>query len=78
MAKQEKTFEESLNELEKVASEIEKGDLTLEQAIAEFEKGIQLSKECSEKLDQAEKRINMLVQGENDTMEEVPFTAEQN
>ncbi len=57
----DKSFEESLAELEKIATEIEKGDLGLEQAISEFEKGIKLSKECSEKLDDAEKRINILV-----------------
>ena len=57
----DKSFEESLAELEKIATEIEKGDIGLEQAISEFEKGIKLSKECSEKLDDAEKRINILV-----------------
>ena len=56
-----KTFEESLNELEKIASNLENGDLGLDEAINEFEKGITLSKECSKKIDEAEKRINILV-----------------
>lgn len=73
----DKSFEESLAELEKIATEIEKGDLGLEQAISEFEKGIKLSKECSEKLDDAEKRINILVKNENGEMSEEEFEQEQ-
>ncbi len=72
----DKSFEESLAELEKIATEIEKGDLGLEQAISEFEKGIKLSKECSEKLDDAEKRINILVKNENGEMTEEEFEQE--
>ena len=72
----DKSFEESLAELEKIATEIEKGDLGLEQAISEFEKGIKLSKECSEKLDDAEKRINILVKNENGEMAEEEFEQE--
>lgn len=74
--KKEKTFEESLNELEKIAQNIESGNLNLEQAIAEFEKGIKLSKECTEILDEAEKKINILVQGENGNLVEENFTQE--
>lgn len=72
-----KTFEESLNELEKIASNLESGDLGLDEAIKEFEKGITLSKECSKKLDEAEKRINILVQGEDGELKEESFTAEE-
>ena len=68
-----KSFEESLDELEKIANNLENGDLGLDEAINEFEKGIKLSKECSEKLDEAEKRINILVQGENDELKEEKF-----
>lgn len=71
-----KTFEESLNELEKVAQNLERGDLSLDAAIAEFEKGMKLSKECSEKLEQAEKRINILVKNENGEIEEQKFEQE--
>lgn len=68
-----KTFEESLEELEKIALKLERGDLKLEDSIAEFEKGMKLAKECSEKLDDAEKRINILVQNENGELVEEPF-----
>lgn len=72
----EKTFEESLSELELIAQNIERGELSLEEAILEFEKGIKLSKECTEKLEQAEKRINMLVKNENGQLEEQKFEQE--
>lgn len=73
---EEKTFEQSLNELEKIATELEKGDLSLEDAISMFENGMKLSKECSEKLDKAEKRINILVQNENGEILEESFEVE--
>jgi len=69
------TFEKSLEELENIANELERGNLSLEKSIETFEKGIKLSKECSEKLDKAEKRINILVQTENG-LEEENFLAE--
>ncbi len=71
-----KTFEESLNELEKIASDLERGDLNLEDAIKKFETGMKLSKECSEKLENAEKRINILVQNENGELKEENFEVE--
>lgn len=73
----EKSFEESLGELEKIASNLESGELGLDEAIAEFEKGIKLSKECSQKLDEAEKKINILVQNENGELSEENFVAEE-
>jgi len=70
------TFENSLEELENIANELERGNLSLEKSIETFEKGIKLSKECSEKLDKAEKKINILVQTENGLQEE-NFLAEE-
>ena len=72
-----KTFEESLSELEQIATNLESGNLGLDEAIKEFEKGIKLSKECSQKLDEAEKKINILVQGENGELKEENFIAEE-
>lgn len=70
----ENTFEQSLKELEQVVLELEKGDLTLDKAIDSFEKGIALSKLCGKKLDEAEKKINILVKKE-DTIQEETFVA---
>lgn len=75
--KEEKTFEENLKELEDIATKLESGDLGLDDAIKEFEKGIKLSKECSNKLDKAEKKINILVQGEDGKLEEENFVSEE-
>lgn len=66
----EKSFEEDLNELEKIAQNLESGNLNLDQAIKEFEKGIKLSKKCTEKLEKAEKKINMLVEEDGSIREE--------
>jgi exodeoxyribonuclease VII small subunit len=73
---EEKTFEQSLTELEAVAYELEKGDLSLEKALEQFEKGIVLSKECNQKLEKAEKKINILVQ-EDEVIKEEPFVSEE-
>lgn len=69
----EKTFEETIKELEQVVNELEKGDLSLDAAIEKFENGIKLSKECESKLDSAEKKINVLVNGDG-KLEEAPFS----
>lgn len=69
----EKTFEETMKELEQVVAELEKGDLNLDAAISKFESGIKLSKECESKLDSAEKKINILVNGDG-ILEEAPFS----
>ena len=66
-----KSFEDSLKELEEVAIKLETGNLGLDEAIEEFEKGMKLSKECTKKLDEAEKKINILVEDANgDVIEE--------
>lgn len=71
---QEVSLEEKLKELEKIAAQIELSDLSLEEAINKFEQGIKLSKECSDILDSAEKRINILVKNdENGNYEEQAF-----
>ena len=69
----EKTFEENLKELEGIAQELESGNLTLEESIKKFEIGMKLSKECTEKLDSAERKINMLVKNEDGEYSEEEF-----
>ena len=54
-----------------------KEEKTFEENLKEFEKGIKLSKECSNKLDEAEKKINILVQGEDGKLEEENFVSEE-
>lgn len=63
--KKQQTFESSLEELEKIVRSLEEGDLSLEQSLKLFEDGVRLSRECQERLDQAERRIEVLLEGED-------------
>ena len=56
-----KTFESSLEELERIVRELEQGELTLEKSLELFEQGVRLSRECQERLNQAERRIEILL-----------------
>ncbi|HDP99675.1 MAG TPA: exodeoxyribonuclease VII small subunit [bacterium] len=60
-----KTFEQAMEELENIVDALEKGDLTLEQTIKKFERGMELSKFCSEKLTEVELKLKKLVKTEN-------------
>ena len=53
----EKKFEENLADLEVIVQKLENGDVALEEAIAEFQKGMKLSKELQASLDKAEKNL---------------------
>lgn len=70
----QKTFEQSLKQLERIVQELEDGDLPLEKALKKFEEGIQLTKYCSQKLDETEKKISILVENADGRMTEKPFT----
>jgi exodeoxyribonuclease VII small subunit len=61
---QGKNFEGSLAALEKVVRELERGDLPLEKSLELFEQGVRLSRECQERLNQAERRIEILLRDE--------------
>jgi exodeoxyribonuclease VII small subunit len=57
----EKKFERALEELEGVVEQLESGDLSLEDSLAAFEKGVGLVKYCNQKLTDVEKKIELLV-----------------
>lgn len=59
------SFETSLSSLEKIVRKLEEGDLTLEESLKLFEDGVRLSRECQERLGQAERRIEILLRDEN-------------
>ena len=71
-----KTFEQSMKQLEQIVVELESGELTLEQAIKKFEEGIELSKFCSQKLEETERKITLLMQNSAGQAVEKPFPAE--
>ena len=58
---QGKTFESSLEALEEIVGKLERGDRPLEESLELFEQGIRLSRECQERLSQAERRIVVLL-----------------
>ena len=68
-------FEQNIKELEDVVRQLEGGDVSLDQLLVLFEKGVGLTKSCNTQLDNAEQKINMLIQNKSTgAMEEVPMT----
>jgi len=70
-----KSFEQSLKQLEQIVRELESGDLSLELALKKFEEGMDLSKFCSQKLEETERRITQLMQNSSGAILEKPFPA---
>jgi exodeoxyribonuclease VII small subunit len=56
----QKTFEESLNELDAIVTKLEEGDMSLEESLEIFERGVKLARDCKERLAKAERRIELL------------------
>ena len=71
-----KSFEEQIQELEKIINELENGNLNLDDSVVKFEEGMKISKECNKMLENAEKKITILLNGENGEVQEENFTAE--
>lgn len=72
-------FEEALKQLEVIVSRLERGDLPLEEALSVFEEGVRLTKLCSARLGEAERRVNILtrsVESVSGELEERPFEEE--
>ena len=70
------TFEQSMKKLEQIVQKLESGDLPLEEAMQKFEEGIKLSRLCSEKLDETEKKVTLLLQDQKGNVSEKPFISE--
>ena len=71
-----KTFEQAMQELEKIVEALEAGDLPLEKAMNMFEEGIQLTRFCTHKLDETEKKINVLLQDQQGDISKQSFEPE--
>jgi len=67
-----KDFEKSLQHLEKIVSQMESGELGLEESLEQFEKGIKLARNCQDKLANAEMRVEQLIE-KNGLQQTVPF-----
>lgn len=71
------TFEKSLASLEKIVRQLEEGDLSLEESLKLFEDGVKLSRECQERLNQAERRIEVLLKDEEGNPALEPIEAQE-
>ena len=67
-----KSFEAALAKLEQITKELEEGDLSLEESLKHFDEGVKLAELCSSKLNEAQKKIEILL-GKNDALEPTPF-----
>jgi exodeoxyribonuclease VII, small subunit len=67
---EEINFEEAMKKLEQITAELERGELSLDEAVKKFEEGIKLSKECNKILEDSEKRINILINNDGNITEE--------
>lgn len=76
MEEKEISFEEAMKQLEVISEELEKGDLDLDKSVAKFEEGMKLSKQCNKLLEDAEKRITILLK-DGDTVKEEDFIQEE-
>ncbi|RLB84293.1 MAG: exodeoxyribonuclease VII small subunit [Deltaproteobacteria bacterium] len=70
-------FEDAMSRLEEIVQSLESGELSLEDSIKAFEEGIKLAKFCSQKLEEAEKKVTMLIKQSNGKYLEVPFKTDQ-
>jgi len=72
----ENKFEDAMRELEDIVKRLESGDLPLEESLKIFEKGVTLSRFCFNKLEEAEKRVSILIKDEGGIRKE-PFEYEE-
>jgi exodeoxyribonuclease VII small subunit len=71
----EMTFENALNELESIVSKLERGEVTLEESIAIYERGAKLKSHCEGKLKDAQLKVEKIVLDKDGKVETVPFNA---
>lgn len=71
-----KKFEDMMKDLEQIAKDLESGELSLDESVKKFEEGIEISKYCSKILEDAEKKITILIKDSNGDITEEDFSAE--
>jgi len=75
--KRKKTFEDALSQLESIISQLENGDLPLEESLKLFEEGMKLSRFCNQKLNEAQKKVEVLLKGNGGDVELRTFEPEE-
>ena len=71
-----KTFESSLKELERIVEQLEAGDLSLERSLELFEQGVRLSRDCQKRLDEAERKVELLLKDSDGAFSRVDLEQE--
>ena len=69
-------FEDALKKLEDIVEELESGDVPLDKSLAKYEEGVKLVRLCQKKLEQAKKKIEILVKGKDGKIKIEPFEEE--
>ncbi len=72
----QKKFEDSMKRLEEIVKDLEDGDLPLEESVRVFEEGIKLLKFCSDKLEEVEQKVSILLKENDDRYILKPFDVE--
>jgi len=74
MAKE--SFEKALKRLEEIVNKLESGDLPLDESLKIFEEGVKLSRFCTKKLDEAERKVEVLLKNKEGKFTTKPFSEE--
>lgn len=77
MAKKKEKFEEALQKLEAIVSQMEEGDLPLEETLKAFEEGVRLARFCASKLDEAERKVEKLIRDQAGKLQTTRFSEEE-
>lgn len=70
-------FEEALKKLEKIVEDLERGGLSLDEALKKYQEGIELSRACAQRLENAKKKIDVLAKNKKGEFELKPLEVEQ-
>ncbi len=70
-----KKFEDELKDLEEIVNRIDSGELTLEESIGAFERGVALVKSLNHKLDEVERKVELLTRNAEGDLQSAPFAA---
>ena len=73
----EKKFEAALSRLEEIVSSLESGELSLEQSLKLFEEGVKLARVCNARLEEAERKVEVLLKDKNGKLTARPFQEEE-
>ena len=77
MARKKEKFEEALQKLETIVTQMEEGDLPLEETLKAFEEGVRLARFCASKLDEAERKVEKLMRDQAGKLQTTSFSEEE-